>query len=82
MRVDVFLVCIVAVVGADERIALLIMETNQLPVDMLLLRNSVVLKLEEEVILTEDIPVFTGNAFRAFIIPAADSLGNLTGQAG
>ena len=82
MGIDVFLVRIVAVVGADERIALLIMETDQLPVDMFLLRNSVVLKLEEEVILTEDIPVFTGNAFRAFIIPTADSLGNLTGQAG
>ena len=78
----VLLVGVVAVVRADERKALLLVHPDQLPVHVLLLRDTVVLQLEEEIVLPENVPVLKGRPLRSFVVPARDCLGDLARKAG
>ena len=82
MRVHILPVCIVTVICADQRKAFLVVHPDQLAVDMLLLRDPVILQLEEKVVLPENLPVLKGSFFCPLIIPAHDCFRNLTCKAG
>ena len=82
MRIHILPVSIVTVIGADQRKAFLVVHPDQLAVDVPLLRDPVILQLEEKVVLPENLAVLKGSFFCPLIVPAHDCLRDLARKAG
>ncbi len=78
----VLLVGVVAVVRADERKTFLLMHADELAVHMLLLRDPVVLQLEEEIFLPENVPILVRRLLRRLVVAPGDRLRDLARKAG
>ncbi len=82
MGLHVLLVGVVAVVRADERKTFLLMHADELAVHMLLLRDPVVLQLEEEIFLPENVPILVRRLLRRLVVAPGDRLRDLARKAG
>ena len=81
VRLVLRLVDVVEVVGDDERKPGLGCETQELLVEPALLRDPVVLELEEEPVLAEDVPVLAGELPGQLPVVNLERLGDLAAEA-
>ena len=77
----VLLIQIVAIIGGDERDAGLPAEVDELPVDLLLLREAIGLQLEEEIAAAEDVVEFARYRLPGLGAPAHAGLRHLPTEA-
>ena len=73
---------VMAVVGAHQGDACLLVEPQQALVHHCLLPDAVVLKLQVEAVLAEELPHLQGVAFRVFVFTVHQPLGDFPRQAG
>ena len=81
MRLGLVLADVVEVVGDDQRQADLGGEPEELLVEPALLRQAVVLELEEEAVLAEDVAVLAGDDAGQLPVVDLEGLGDLAAEA-
>ena len=77
----VFLVDVVDVVRGDKREAVMLGHLGEHGIELVLLGNAVVHKLDEEVVLAENLDVFLESGVGGVEVAVEDILGNFSGQA-
>ena len=80
MALGVLLTDMMGIVGTDQGDARLLMDLQQAPVDLRLLRDAVVLEFQIEIIRAKDLLHLQGVRLGAFVIAVEDALGDLPGQ--